>query len=47
MLQPLSDSQALLLGPLAGAGETIEVVRHDDDELWRYAGYLFKRKVDR
>ena len=46
VLEPLSDTQALLLGSLAGAGETIEAVQRDGDELWRYSGYLFKRKVD-
>ena len=46
VLQPLSDTQALLLGPLAGAGETLEAVQHDGEELWRYSGYLFKRKVN-
>jgi hypothetical protein len=44
VLEPLSDTQALLLGALAGAGETIEAVRRDGEELWRYSGYLFKRK---
>ena len=46
VLEPLSDTQALLLGSLAGAGETIEAVQRDGDELLRYSGYLFKRKVD-
>jgi hypothetical protein len=46
VLEPLSDTQALLLGPLAGAGETIEAVRRDGDALWRYSGYLIKRKTD-
>jgi CubicO group peptidase (beta-lactamase class C family) len=46
VVEPLSDTEALLLGPLAGAGETIRAMQVDGVEMWRYSGYLFKRKVD-
>ncbi len=41
VVEPLSDTEALLLGPLAGAGEMIRVVMIDGVEMWRYSGYLF------
>lgn len=46
VIEPLSDTEALLLGPLAGAGETIRAMQVDGVEMWRYSGYLFKRKAD-
>jgi CubicO group peptidase (beta-lactamase class C family) len=45
VVEPLSDTEALLLGPLAGAGETIRAMQVDGVEMWRYSGYLFKRKA--
>jgi hypothetical protein len=43
-IEPLSDGEAILAGVLAEAGETIQVTRLDDVEIFRYSGYLFKRK---
>jgi CubicO group peptidase (beta-lactamase class C family) len=46
VLEPLSDSEAVLLGALAGVGETIRAVQVDGVEMWRSSGYLFRRKPD-
>jgi CubicO group peptidase (beta-lactamase class C family) len=46
VVEPLSDTEALLLGPLAGVGETIRATPVDGVEMWRFSGYLFKRKAD-
>ncbi len=46
VVEPLSDTEALLLGPLAGAGEAIQALQVDGVEMWRYSGYLFRRKAD-
>lgn len=46
VVEPVSDTEAVLLGTLAGAGETIQIVQIDGVEMWRYSGYLFKRKMD-
>ncbi|MBK7002596.1 MAG: beta-lactamase family protein [Rhodoferax sp.] len=43
ILMPVSDTQALLLGPLAQGGETVSVVRVDGVEQLAYSGYLAKK----
>jgi hypothetical protein len=46
VVEPLSDTAAILLGALAGAGETIQATQIDGVEMLRYSGYLFRRKAD-
>lgn len=45
-VEPLSDTEAILLGALTGAGETIQATQIDGVEMLRYSGYLFRRKAD-
>jgi hypothetical protein len=43
-LCPLSDSEAIICGLGRGKGETIRLVDATDGTIFRYSGYLFKRK---
>ena len=43
-LKPVSDSEALIYGLGRGKGETIRLVNEEEEELFRYSGYLFKKK---
>ena len=44
VLMPVSDSEALLLRPLASGGETVRSVLVDGEERLAYSGYLARRK---
>lgn len=43
-LKPVSESEALIYGLGRGKGETILMVNEGGEELFRYSGYLFKKK---
>ena len=45
VLKPVSDTQALLLGPLADSGETVRSVIINGVEHLAYSGYV-ARKID-
>lgn len=45
LLQPVSDSRALLLGPLADSGETVRSVMLNGVDHLTYSGYLLKKMV--
>ncbi|BCO26516.1 D-aminopeptidase [Rhodoferax lithotrophicus] len=45
VLKPLSDTQALLLGPLADSGETVRSVTVDGVEQLAYSGYLARKRA--
>ncbi len=42
-LNPLSDTEAVVMGVGFGAGETLDVIQQSDEEFGRYAGYILKR----
>ncbi len=44
-IEPLSDTEAVIAGLGRMMGETIQMVRQDDTELFRFAGYLFRKKI--
>lgn len=46
VVKPVSDTEAVLSGGLAGAGETIRVVEVNGVEMLRFSGYLFKCKAE-
>ncbi len=46
VVEPVSDTEAVLSGVLAGAGETIQAVQVNEFEMLRFSGYLFKRKSE-
>jgi CubicO group peptidase (beta-lactamase class C family) len=41
---PLSESEAIICGLGRGMGETIRIVKAGGEEMFRYSGYIFKRK---
>jgi hypothetical protein len=43
-LKPISDSEALIYGLGRGKEETIRFIKHEGEEVFRYSGYLFKKK---
>lgn len=43
-LKPVSESEALIYGLGRGKGETIRLANEGGEELFRYSGYLFKKK---
>ncbi|MBC7962211.1 MAG: beta-lactamase family protein [Steroidobacteraceae bacterium] len=43
-LAPLSDSEVLICGLGRGMGETIRAVKVNGEELFRFSGYLFRKK---
>nr|WP_319565594.1 serine hydrolase domain-containing protein [uncultured Rhodoferax sp.] len=45
VLKPVSDTQALLLGPLADRGETVRSVIVDGVEQLAYSGYLARKRA--
>lgn len=45
VLKPVSDTQALLLGPLADHGETVRSVTVDGVEQLAYSGYLARKRA--
>lgn len=42
-LSPVSDSEALMLGPLSDGGETIHLVKVNGEERVMFSGYLLKK----
>jgi hypothetical protein len=43
-INPISDSEAIICGLGRGMGETIRIVKDGGEEMFRYSGYLLKKK---
>jgi len=43
-LAPLSDTEALICGLGRGKGETVRVIKRNNEELLAYSGYLLRKK---